>query len=178
MSLAKRSLDAVAEHGGELFAVADAVDDVEGPADPGRRQVDGEHVVGAAAVGEETAAQHGRRAGVGQRWGVDVAGARPCAVDDDVAGDPADDGDVRAHVLHEPERSDVDARWDGGALRSEAAGRQRGAPGVEAMAEHVEGVDEQAVQLGRRRVGESLQPGVEVVPRADVLARAAVAWWR
>ena len=38
------------------------------------------------------------------------------------------------------------------------------------MAEHVEGVDEQAVQLGRRRAGESLQPGVEVVPRADVLA--------
>ena len=100
---------------------------------------------------------------------MDVAGTRPCAVDDDVAGDPADDGDVRTHVFHEPERSNVDARWDGGALRSEAAGRQRGAPGVIAMAEHVEGVDEQAVQLGRRCVGESVQPGVEVVPRADVL---------
>ena len=38
------------------------------------------------------------------------------------------------------------------------------------MAEHVEGVDEQAVQLSRCCAGESLQSGVEVVPRADVLA--------
>ena len=76
LALTQRSLDAVAEHCGELLALADTVDDVEGPAHPGRRQVDSQHVVGAASVGEEAAAQHGSRAGVGQRWCVDVPRAR------------------------------------------------------------------------------------------------------
>ena len=106
---------------------------------------------------------------------MDVAGARPGGVDDDVAGDAADHRDVRTHVLDVAERSEMDPRRLGAALGVEAAGSERRAPRVEAVTEDVEGVDEETVQLRGRHAVESLQPGMEVAPRADVFAELG---WR